>query len=254
MEAIMDSARTGTASADVQKTVLSSLEMLDGLYEYNHAAYAKIRPYLKGSVCEIGCGIGNVIQFLLNHERVVGIEPFADSIRKARRRFAEHKNVSFVESWLSECPNEQVPAQSFDSVICLRVLESIEDDQEALSRMCALSKPGGSVVILVAAHQSAYGTLDEVYGHLRRYNRRHLASMFSRAGLKVTHSFHTNAPGYFGWLWHSRIRRSRSIPASAARMSNWLVPFLDAFERCIRLPFGQSLIMVGTPTKESGAF
>ena len=42
---------------DVQRGVLDSLEMLGTLYDYNHSAYAKIRPFLKGSVCEVGCGI-----------------------------------------------------------------------------------------------------------------------------------------------------------------------------------------------------
>lgn len=249
----MDSVQTGTASAEVQETVLNSLEMLGDLYDYNHAAYAKIRPYLKGSVCEIGCGIGNVIQFLLNHERVLGVEPFAESIARARSRFSDHRNVSFVQSWLHECPNEEVPAGSFDSVICLRVLEYIEDDQDALSRLCRLCKPGGSVVVIVSAHPNAYGPLDEALGHRRRYGRRDLARMFRNAGMAVQTGFHSNVPGYFGWLWHSRIRRHREIPDSGAQLSNRLAPFLHAFEQVIRPPFGQSLIMVGTPTRESGA-
>ncbi len=234
-------------SLEVQEDVLDSLEMLNTLYEYNHWVYSKIRPFIKGSVCEVGCGIGNVIQFLLNHECVLGLEPFPESISRARQRFADHRNVRFVQSWLSECPNDEVPARSFDSVICLRVLEYIQDDQQALVQMRELCKPGGTVVVLAAAHKSAYGTLDEVYGHLRRYDRRGLTRMFRKAGLTPLQGFYTNAPGYFGWLWHSRILRSRKISESAALMSNRLAPFLDAFERIIRLHFGQSLVMVGTP-------
>ncbi len=247
MNATPASACVEPLSLQVQEDVLDSLEMLNTLYEYNHWIYSKIRPFIKGSVCDVGCGIGNVTAFLLNHERVLGLEPFPESFRRARRRFADHRNVSFVPSGLSECPNDEVPACSFDSVICLRVLEYIPDDQQALVQMRELCKPGGSVVILVAAHNSAYGTLDEVYGHLRRYDRRSLTRMFRKAGLTPMQGFYTNPLGYLGWLWHSRIRRSRKIPASAALLSNRLVPFLEAFERIIRLPFGQSLVMVGTP-------
>ncbi len=249
MDVALESVCAKPRLADVQDEVLDSLDMLSALYEYNHWAYSKIRPFIRGSVCEVGCGIGNIIQFLLNYERVVGLEPFGKSINRARRRFADHRNVRLVQSSLSQCLSEEVPAQSFDSVICVRVLEYIEDDQQALEQMRELCKPGGSVAIIVAAHRSAYGTLDEVYGHLRRYNRRALAGMFANAGLTLTHGSYMNAPGYFGWLWHSRIRRSRKIPASGARLSNRLVPFIDAFERIIRLPFGQSLVMVGTPTR-----
>lgn len=250
MDVALESVCAKPRPVDVQDEVLDSLNMLSTLYEHNHWAYSKIRPFIRGSVCEVGCGIGNVIQFLLNYERVVGLEPFGEAIRRARRRFADHRNVSFVQSWLSDCPSDEVPAQSFDSVICLQVLEHIPDDQEALVQMRELCKPGGSVVVVAAAEKSAYGTLDEVYGHIRRYDRRGLARMFGKAGLTLTHGSYTNAPGYFGWLWHSRIRRSLKIPVSAARLSNRLAPFIDAFERIIRLPFGQSLIMVGTPARQ----
>lgn len=245
MDVLLPSACAKQVSDETQKDVLDSLEMLSALYDYNHHTYAQIRPFLSGSVCEIGSGMGNVIQFLLNHERVVGIEPFPQSIEKARRRFADHRNVSFVNTWLSDCPNEKVPAGSFDSVICLRTLECMENDQDALRRMHDLCIPGGSVVIVVAAHRSAYGTLDENYGHLRRYSRRGLANLFSCAGLTVTKSFYTNAPGYLGWLWHSRILRKRKIPTSAAGLSDRLAPFIDAFERIVHPPFGQSLVMIG---------
>ncbi len=249
MDAVLERVCAEPRPVDVQDDVLDSLNMLSTLYEYNHWAYSKIRPFIRGSVCEVGCGIGNVIQFLLNYERVVGLEPFGKSISRARRRFADHRNVSFVQSYLSDCPSDEVPARSFDSVICLQVLEHIPDDQQALVQMRELCKPDGSVVVVAAAQSSAYGTLDEVYGHIRRYDRRGLARMFDKAGLTLTHGSYTNAPGYFGWLWHSRIRRSQKIPAGAAGLFNRMVPFIDAFERIIRLPFGQSLIMVGTPAR-----
>lgn len=231
----------------IQETVHDSLELLGELYDYNHRTYARLRPFLAGDVCEVGCGIGNVTQFLLNHKRVVGVEPFPESIRKARARFAEHRNVRIVQSWLSQCPSDEVPAGSFDSVLCTRVLEYIDDDQGALTRMRELCKPHGSVVLLVAAHPSAYGSLDEEYGHRRRYNRRGLATKFRAAGLEPSASFYMNAPGYFGWLWESRIRRRTKIAPAAARAANRLAPFLEVFERICPLPFGQSLVMAGRP-------
>jgi len=232
---------------DVLQHVLGSLELLNDLYEYNHWVYTKVRPFLGPAICEIGAGIGNFIQFVLNHDRVVAVEPFERSHRQGSERFSPHGNVSYVQAWLDECPNDDVPAASFDSVVSLKVLEYLEDDRAGLEHLRALCKPGGNVVIFVAAHMSAYGAMDEAYGHRRRYNRRGLAKTFRQAGLDPTTSFYANMPGYFGWWWHSRVRRSRHIPASAARTSNRLIPVIDALERIIQPPFGQSLVMVGTP-------
>jgi len=97
------------------------------------------------------------------------------------------------------------------------------------------------------AHMSIYGALDRSFGHCRRYNRRCLGRAFEAAGLRPTYSFYMNALGYFGWWWHSRLLRREQIPVQTGRFFNRLVPLLDAIERILPPPFGQSLVMVGTP-------
>lgn len=241
--AILDDAPVENAS--VEAKVHDSLEMLGELYAYNHWFYNRLRPFLHGSVCDVGSGTGNFLQFLLNHERVVGIEPYLPSLKATRERFVMHRNVEFVQAWLEDCPNDNVPPDSFDTVICLRQLASMEDDVGTLSRMGQLCRPSGNVVIVAAAHMSLYGELDRAVGHLRRYNRRKLSRAFQAAGLTVTHGSYINSLGYFGWLWQSRVLRRKRIPMSGAGALNRLVPFIDVFERIFKPPFGQSIIMVG---------
>jgi SAM-dependent methyltransferase len=231
--------------------VRTSLELISELYNYNHWIFNKIRPFLKGRLCEIGCGIGTITQFTLNHEKVVGVEPSPESLQTARERFSDHLNVQIADKFLSACPCDEVPEGGFDSVICLNVLEHIEDDINALQRMRRLCAPKGRVVILVPAHMSIFGRLDESFGHWRRYNRRTLRRAFEQAGLKVTYSFYMNSLGYFGWWLQSRVLRRDQISLKSARFFNRLVPFLDATERLFPLPFGQSVVMVGTPTDAS---
>lgn len=184
---------------------------------------------------------------MLNHECIVGIEPSSASLQTARARFAAHRNVEFAQCFLSECPCETVPDGAFDTVICLNVLEPIEDDVDALSRMRRLCGKKGRVVVLVPAHMSIYGQLDRSFGHHRRYNRRTLGRAFEDAGLKVGYSTYMNVLGYFGWWWQSRVRRLNQIPVRSARVFNRMVPFLDAIERLLPRFFGQSIIMIGTP-------
>ena len=230
-----------------EPAVHSALELIDHLYSYNHWIYDTVRPFIQGRVCEVGSGTGNITQFLLRKEHIVGIEPYEQSLRKAQRRFVDHLNVCFVGCRLEQCPNDEVNAGSFDTVLCLNVLEHLEEDVAALTTMRTLCRPDGRVVILVPAMMSIYGEMDRSYGHYRRYNRRSLGRAFAGAGLEVSDSFYMNAIGAFGWLWEGRIMKRPRIRAKAARAFNRMVPFVDALERLIRPPFGQSIVMVGHP-------
>src|SRR5690606_19885133 len=105
----------------------------------------------------------------------------------------------------------------------------------------------GRVVILVPAHMCIFGGIDRAVGHYRRYSRRSLREAFERAGLRTTYSLYLNGLGFFGWWWHSRVLDRDYISPDAGRLFNRLVPYLDAAERLIPPPFGQSLITVGIP-------
>ncbi|MGB2984356.1 MAG: class I SAM-dependent methyltransferase [Phycisphaerae bacterium] len=242
---------TSGGGRSVEARVHDSLEMLADLHAYNRWYYRCIRPFLRGSICDVGCGTGNFIQFLLNHELVVGIDPYDASLAVARERFHQCTNIRFVRGWLSDFPGDAIPPGSFDTVICLRLLESMGDDVDSLRRMRQLCRDNGNVVIVASALMSAYGELDRAVGHHRRYNRCSLARAFGNAGLSVIYSAYQNTLGYFGWLWHSRVLRKREIPTFSAQTLNRLVPFLDVLERIVHPPFGQSIVMVGTPLPSS---
>lgn len=237
----------GQSITDPAAEVHTSLEVLSELYNYNHWLFNKVRPFVRGRVCEVGSGIGNITQFMLNCDEVVGIEPLRVSYETLSSRFQDHANVHFAQCVLDQCPRDDVPAEHFDTVVCLNVLEHIEDDVASLRRMRSLCREKGRVVILVPAFMSLYGELDRSFGHYRRYTRRTLQRAFEEAGLRATYSFYMNTLGVLGWWWQGRCLRRRQITVESSRFFNRLVPFLDAFERVVRLPIGQSLVMIGTP-------
>ncbi len=240
-------ASASQAMPSVEDKVHDSLGMLAEMYEYNHWTYSRLRPYLGDSIFDIGCGNGNFIRFLLDKSRVVGLEPFGPSYDEAIARFRDHANIEFVQDCLTNCPNDQIPAASFDSVVCMRLLDSLENDVASLSGMRQLCSPNGNVIIVASAHMSAYGKLDRSVGHRRRYNKRSLRRVFEAARLRVVHTSYMNMPGYFGWMISSRILKRRHVTAGPANIVNRLSPYLDAFERFVPPLFGQSIIMVGKP-------
>lgn len=226
-------------------SVSHSLAILSTVYHYNHWIFDTIRDDLGRRIVEVGSGVGNITQFLLNAEQVVCLEPFRPYCDYLRRAFRQHLNVTVHPRAIEECPNRDVPAGRFDSVICLNVLEHIERDVEALERMAALLLPDGKVIVLVPALPVLYGEMDRAMGHVRRYTLDDLRGKFRRAGLRVERARYMNLIGAFGWFWQGRIRRRRRIPARATRTFDRMVPVVSAIERLIPVPVGQSAVIVG---------
>jgi SAM-dependent methyltransferase len=147
-------------------------------------------------------------------------------------------------------PDDKAPTRfknhQLDTVIALNVVEHIEDDVGALRTIAGLLAPAGRAVILVPALQAIFGSLDDELGHFRRYSRASLAAAFSAAGLRLERMFWYNRVGVFGWWLNARVRRVKRIPIDQLRAFDRMVPILR-YERFFPLPFGQSLVAIGTP-------
>ena len=61
--------------------------------------------------------------------------------------------------------------ERIDTIVCLNVLEHIEDDRATLADFSRVLPPGGHLALLVPAMPALYGTLDEHLHHFRRYDR-----------------------------------------------------------------------------------
>lgn len=205
-----------------------------------------IRDYLGPNIVEVGSGVGNITQFLLNARQVVCLEPYGPFREFLARRFEKHLNVIVHAEPIENCPNANLGEGEFDSVVCLNVLEHIPDDVHALACMRKLLRPGGKVIALAPALPYIYGAMDKDMGHVRRYTRRSLKRAMVQAGLIPGDGFYMNMPGVFGWWWHGHFRRRKNIPESATLFYDRLVPFVSAVERLLPVPFGQSVVVIGT--------
>ena len=100
----------------------------------------------------------------------------------------EHKSVitSNLSAWAGQVEVSgdlsTVPHGSFDYLLAFEVLEHIEDDLSALEQWATYLRTGGSVIVSVPAHASKFGPTDRAVGHVRRYERGELLSLFHQAG------------------------------------------------------------------------
>jgi SAM-dependent methyltransferase len=220
-----------------------TLEQLSGAERYNRWMFDRLRRWVGRRVLEIGSGIGNLSAFLVGSERLVLTDTREEYLGRLRKRFAGHPNVAVERLYL---PNEhgRLAGQRFDTIICLNVLEHVEDDSGSLVAIRGMLAPEGRLVLLVPALPALYGTMDRALGHHRRYTRAGLASLLERAGFNVAHIEYFNFAGVPGWWFAGRVLKRQMIPAGSLKLYDALVP-LFRLERLLPWRVGQSLIAIG---------
>ena len=205
--------------------------------------FERLRRWIGRSVLEIGSGIGNLSAFLADRERLVLTDTREEYLSRLRARFAGRPNISVARLYLPD-DDGAVAGERFDTIICLNVLEHIDDDISALHAIRRLLAPSGRLVLLVPALPALYGTIDRALGHHRRYKRAGLGELLRATGFTPAHVEYFNMAGIPGWWFAGRVMRRALIPGGSLKLYDALVP-LFRLERFIPWRVGQSLIAIG---------
>ena len=210
---------------------------------YNRWMFDRLRRWIGRRVLEIGSGIGNLSAFLVDRERLVLTDTREEYLVRLRERFADRSNIRVARLYL---PNEhqELGDDRFDTIICLNVLEHVENDAGSLAAMRNLLAPGGRLVLLVPALPVLYGAMDRALGHYRRYTKAGLVKLFRESAFDVAHVEYFNLAGVPGWWFAGRMLGRDTIPAGSLKLYDTLVP-LFRLEWLLPWRVGQSLIVVG---------
>lgn len=196
-------------------------------------------------VVEIGCGLGNFTETLLDRELVVALDAEPACIERLSQRFPDRANL---HAFACEAPSAcfaDLRRFDPDSCVCLNVLEHIADDVAAVRAMADILPCGGRIVLLTPAFPSLYGPIDRDLGHYRRYRRGSLRRVAECAGVRVRKLHYLNTAGFFAWWANSHIfRLHEQSPRQIAFFDDVVVPVMSRVEDFVRPPFGQSLFAV----------
>jgi len=226
------------------------LETMSEAVRYQTHVFELLRPHVGSRVLEVGCGIGTMSRRLVDGaERLVCIEPNVNCAARAREVLDDDPRITLRVCHLEECSRTELQQQRFDTIVCVNVLEHIEDDIRALRLFHDVVAPaGGRVVIFVPAVQAAYGPLDAALGHHRRYSKRSLGRAFSDAGLDLVTMKYTNPMGLLGWMYNAHISRATEHTREQIRLfERFVAPWALPLERLVSPPLGLSLFAVGRP-------
>ena len=207
------------------------------------------RHYAHGAALRIldtGCGTGAGMRWLADYGCVTGIDFSARALAYTRLRgLPRSAQASIVHL---PFPDEHFDLlTSFDVVLML----SIEDCQRALHEFARVLRPGGRVIVRVAAYDWLRGTHDTHWDVQHRYTTNELQTLLSRAGFVVEQASYANM-----WLFPIAAAKrlaERVLPIPAESDSaidpgpfNALLTRVLASEarlmRWMNLPFGLSVM------------
>ena len=153
----------------------------------------QIEPYLRGSVAEVGAGIGSMTAIFAACpcDSWLALEPDSALASQIPRSGRTRVSVGI----LADLP----PGQSFDTILYIDVLEHIEEDATELEIAANRLKPGGHLVVLVPAHNFLFTPFDRSIGHFRRYDKKMLRSA-APPSLLLMRSRYLDSAGFFASL------------------------------------------------------
>ena len=142
------------------------------------------------------------------------------------RTSASHRTDS-----LSHTDADELLSSKVNTIVCMNVLEHIEDDHTTLSDFARVLQPGGHLVLLVPSMKALYGTLDKHLNHFRRYSVEELRAAVTAAGFEIETLRFLNRPAVLGWWLSSRVLKRRVMPKGQLKAFKWVMPLLRLEEK-----------------------
>ena len=213
------------------------LVQMSGARRFNRWMADTISPYIAGTVFEAGAGIGNLTEFLFHPgSPYIAAELEDENLALLRERFGSNDGLIIAKCDLMQARDLEAFRGRVDTVVCLNVLEHIQDDVLALQNLRVCLRCGGRAVILVPHGASAYGSLDRVLGHFRRYSSQQLEIALQRAGFHVERMIKFNRATYPGWIFNSRLLKRKALSGTQLALFDLLVPFWRRIDRFLPWP------------------
>jgi len=201
---------------------------------------------------DCGCGTGANLALLERHGRAFGFDRSAIGLRFGRD--AGRTRLARADVTAIPCGDA-----TFDVATSFDVLYSLEDREEraAIAEMHRVLKPGGALVVNVAAMEMLRGDHSVLSREVRRYSRDDLRARLTAAGFVVERITYTNAalfaPLALARAWQRRrglhdereAQQDITVPPAPVNTLLSVVLWMESlWLRAFNAPFGSSLLCV----------
>jgi len=216
------------------------------------ADVANGRPGLR--LVDCGCGTGHNLQLLRPHGTAVGFD-----LSEAGPARAHASGLTVLRGDVTRIP---LASASFDVATSFDVLQCVEADVDAVREMARIVRPGGAVVMTLAALDVLRGDHAEVWQEVRRYTPATARLLVETAGLRaerVSFLFASLFPLMASVRLVQRVTRrfgrtvradtDITVPAGPVNLLlTALVSAEAALVRHVPMPIGSSLLVVARKT------
>ena len=217
--------------ADAGKVALDALEQAP---RFNRWMYDSIRPHLGKRLAELGAGRGNLSKLLRSHGTLLATDYRTDYLQELGERW-EHLDTLRVAPLDLTAPADYEVLRGFnpDTVVCLNVLEHIEDDRAVLRALHKFLPSGCRLVFLVPFNSKLFSEFDRQIGHYRRYEKGELEGKMTEVGFTVERQFFFNKVGVMAWWVGNKLTGQRTITSWQLKLYNFLTPLFRQLDRVI---------------------
>jgi len=220
------------------------LNNLTGTPQYLSWVARKLRPHVGDTVLEIGAGIGNLSGRLMSRRLLyVAAEKDPLHLHALRNRFLRTPNVVVHQLDPEKPEGFAAMERCFDTVLCINVLEYVDDAKPILQAIRGALKPGGSIIVLVPQAPGLFGSVDRCLGHKRRYRAADVRALLGSEGFAIEKVYQFNKAGTLPWWAFSRVVGAGKISKPVLKIFDKTVWFWSRVDALLPWP-GLSLIVV----------
>lgn len=221
----------------------NELELFKGARRWKRYWSGQVRPYVRGHVLDVGCGIGANAEWLVNDSvtSYTFLEPDAELLVQVPG-FEGQEILAGAER--IHGTTADVRGGAYDTILYIDVIEHIAEAEAELQRARNLLAPGGHLIILVPAFQYLFSGFDAAVGHHRRYDKRMLKQHLPDE-LDVVRLCYLDSLGMLlslGNKWF--LKQGMPTVGQVAFWDRWVVPASRVADHIVLHGFGRSLVGV----------
>lgn len=224
-----------------QDYIGTELEVFAHARNWKQYLRARIAPFLRGDVLEIGAGIGTTTRAFRSGTEAswTCVEPDPALARSLPARLPAPA-VEVITGTIENVP----AARQFDAVLYIDVLEHIEDDGAEVRRAASRLRPGGTLVVLAPAHQSLFSPFDAAVGHYRRYDKALLRAL-TRPELELVRLEYLDSTGWILSLMNRLVlKSSEPTRRQVLTWDRYFIPVSRLLDPLIGRRAGKSVLAV----------
>ena len=237
---------------DIMRSVEDHYWWYQALRQHVAAAIKPAAPDF--SLLDAGCGTGGMLNVVRQKFPAADLTGLDQSTHALELTAARKTGAKLISASVHDLP---LPERSFDFVLSLDVLSSVGlDESLAVHEAHRVLRPGGRLILNVAALEFLRGAHDCAVDADRRYTQRQLRALLEGASFHVERLSYWNAiftPPIALLRWLSRARSQKTEPPRSDFRA--IPPFLNSIfrhvvvlelsaSRYVSLPFGTSLFAV----------